>query len=104
MLLTISGYVFSPISVMTEDKSWTQDFGYQQDEIFDLRLNQFRCPVIPVIIEENQILFTFDTGCSPGFLMTNLMEENVNYTLLGQTEQFNRDGSHRGWSKTVLLN
>ncbi len=59
---------------MTKDRSWIQDFGYQKDEIFDLRLNQFRCPVIQVIIEENQILFTFDTGCSSGFLMTSLME------------------------------
>lgn len=103
VFLVISGHVFSPLSILTKDKSWLKDFGYQQGEIFDLRFDRSGCPVIPVTIEENQFLFTFDTGCGSGFLMTSLMEEKVHYTFLGQTEQLNRDGSHRGWSKTVLL-
>lgn len=103
--LITGGYLlFQYIPVLTADKSWIQDFGYQEEEVHDLSLDRAGCPVIPIKIAGNEIPFTFDTGSNPGFLLTNLMEKKVDYTLLGQTEQLYRDGSHRGWSKTVRLN
>lgn len=103
--LIIGGYfLFQYISVLTEDKSWIQDFSYQEDEVHNLSLDRAGCPIIPITIKGNRIPFIFDTGNNPGFLLTNLLEKKVDYTLLGQTEQLNRDGSHRGWSKTVRVN
>lgn len=92
------------ISLLAADKSWIQDFGYREDEVHILSLDRAGCPTIPVTIEGNEHPFIFDTGNNPGFLLTSLLEKKVDYTLLGQTEQLNRDGSYRGWSKTVRLN
>lgn len=104
LILITGGYFsFQYILMVTADKSWIQDFGYQQEEIYDLSLDRLGCPAIPVSIEGHTFPFTFDTGCSSGFLLTSLLEGKIDYTLVGQTEQLNRDGSHRGWSKAVLL-
>lgn len=104
-LSIIGGYfLFQTIVVLAADKSWIQDFGYQEDEVHNLSFDALGVPDIPVIIAGSEIPFTFDTGCDSGFLLTSLLEKKADYTLLGQTEQLNRDGSHRGWSKTVRLN
>jgi hypothetical protein len=101
----IGGYFllqYAPI--LTADKSWIHDLGYKENEIHDLSLNKLGCPEISVKIPENQFPLIFDTGNNPGFLLTNLMEEKINYITLGKTEQLNRDGSHRGWAKSIRLN
>lgn len=103
-ILVIGGYFLFPYFLaVTADKSWVQDFSYQKEEIYDLSLDNLGCPAIPISIEGNKFPFTFDTGCSSGLLLTSSLEGKIDYTLLGQTEQLNRDGSHRGWSKSVLL-
>ena len=103
-ILVIGGYFLFPYFLtVTADKSWVQDFSYQKEEIYDLSLDNLGCPTIPISIEGSKFPFTFDTGCSSGLLLTSSLEGKIDYTLLGQTEQLNRDGSHRGWSKSVLL-
>ncbi len=103
-LITGGYFLFQYISVLKADKSWIQDFSYNEDEVHNLSLDRTGCPIITIAIKGNEFPFIFDTGNNPGFLLTTLLEKKVDYTLLGQTEQLNRDGSHRGWSKTVLLN
>ena len=104
LLITGTYFLVQYITVLTADKSWIQDFGYQGDEVHDLGLDRTGCPVIPIAIAGNKFPFMFDTGSNSGFLLTSELEGKVDYTLLGQTEQLNRDGSHRGWSKSVSLN
>lgn len=103
-MITGGYFSFRYISVLTADKSWIQDIGYQEDEVYDLVLNSVGCPVIPITIEGDEFPFIFDTGCNDGLYLTNLLDNNVDYTLLGKTEELNRDGSHRGWSQFIQLN
>ncbi|QHQ60744.1 hypothetical protein Ana3638_08125 [Anaerocolumna sedimenticola] len=69
-----------------------------------MSLNKLGCPRIPIKIDNRNFTIDFDTGCAPGITLTNLMDGKITYTLLGQTEQLNRDGSHRGWSKSIRIN
>lgn len=103
-LILMGYFLWQYISVMMVDKSWIRDFGFQEGEVYHLSLDAQGCPLIPVKIANNKIPFIFDSGCSSGFLVTTLLENKIDYTVLGQTEQLNRDGSHRGWSKTVRIN
>lgn len=48
-LLITGGYFLNQyISLLTTDKSWIQDFNYQENELHDLVLNSQGCPVIPI--------------------------------------------------------
>lgn len=70
----------------------------------DLGFDLTGCPVIPVTIQGKEFPFKFDTGSNSGLLLTSLLEKQIEYALLGQTEALNRDDSHRGWLKTIRLN
>lgn len=94
------------IKLLFSDHSWISDFGYQKDEIHRLsfHLSDSRsCPEIPVLINGKEFKLLFDTGCGAGLGLTTALEGKTDYQLLGQTEQLNRDGSHRGWSKRVSV-
>ncbi len=45
----------------------------------------------------------FDTGCGAGIIFTDALEGKIAYKVLGSTEALNRDGSHRGWDKRIIL-
>lgn len=88
------------------DRSWIADFGYNENEIHRLSFHfsgSRSCPEIPVQINDKEFKLGFDTGCGSGLGLTNALEKEIVYDLIGQTEQLNRDGSHRGWSKRVFL-
>ncbi|MFZ5353134.1 MAG: hypothetical protein ACOZCL_10490 [Bacillota bacterium] len=98
---------YSYMSMLSADKTWIRDLGYEQGEIYRLTFNwpgDRSCPEIPVKIESNVYRLGFDTGCGTGLLLTNVIEDKINYTIIGKTEALNRDGSHRGWEKRVLIN
>lgn len=104
LLLTIGGFQLYPrIAAVMADMSWIRDLGYSDEEIYDLELNLAGCPIIPITTGENEIWISFDTGTSANLSLTTMVEKDLNYTLIGQTEELNRDGSHRGWSKSVLI-
>lgn len=52
--------------------------------------------MIPIEFDKEKHYFNFDTGCSSNIVVTNVLENKIDYTILGKTEQLNRDGSHRG--------
>jgi hypothetical protein len=94
------------IKLLFADRSWIADFGYQKNEIhrltFHLSGNR-SCPEIPVFINEKEFRLGFDTGCGSGLSLTNALEEKIDFELIDRTEELNRDGTHRGWSKRVAL-
>lgn len=107
-LLTMSFILISRYaSAVFADKTWITDFGYKENEIHELTFNWVgdrSCPDIPVKVANDIYNMGFDTGCGVGIFFTNVMEGKIVYTLLGQNEALNRDGSHRGWSKHVNVN
>jgi hypothetical protein len=94
------------INVIGADKTWIKDFNYEDNEIHKLYFNSFgvtECPFIPITVGDNEFRVGFDTGCGSGFSLTNAIEDKIDFTYLSQIEALNRDGSHRGWSKNVLI-
>lgn len=85
------------------DTSWVSDFGYRDDEIGSLKLDKAGIPQFPVSIDNHTYHFSFDTGCASGFVVTDALQDKIEYSLLGQMEELNRDGSHRGWSYRICL-
>lgn len=95
------------LKLLFADRSWISDFGYHENEIHRLSFHlagSRSCPEIPVFINEKEFRLGFDTGCGIGLGLTTALEGKIVYDLLGSTEQLNRDGSHRGWSKRKSLN
>ena len=95
------------VRTVTSDKSWISDFEYQDGEIYKLSFDRVgirECPKIEVQINSKKYNLFLDTGCERGFTLTDKLESKVNYTLLGQKEELNRDGTHRGWSKYINVN
>ncbi len=86
----------------TADKSWIKDFGYQENEIYTMTFHN-TCPEIPVSIGSIEYTLLFDTGCGSGLALTTELNDKISYKLLGEIEELNRDGSHRGWSKNVQI-
>jgi hypothetical protein len=95
--------ITNPFHSDQKDTSWISDLDYLEEEIHELKFDTNGCPTIPILIDSEEYPLYFDTGCAPGITLTNLLENKVEYDILGQTEQLNRDGSHRGWSKTIRL-
>lgn len=88
------------------DNSWIDDFGYTDDQIHRLTFNwpgKRSVPEVPVRIGENTHKLLFDTGCGVGIFLTDVLDNQIDYTLLGQSEALNRDGSHRGWNRELLI-
>ncbi|MCQ1530379.1 hypothetical protein [Lutispora saccharofermentans] len=99
-----SGNKFIPI--MFTDDTWINDLGYKENQIHRLAFNwpgDRSCPEIPIEINNKIFELGFDTGCGVGIFFTDVIENELNYTLLGKVEALNRDGSHRGWSKRIII-
>lgn len=98
------GYRYVPI--LFADNSWINDLGYKENQIYRLTFNwpgDRSCPEIPIGIQDNTYRLGFDTGCGVGIFFTNVIENDIEYTILGKSEALNRDGSHRGWNKRINL-
>lgn len=108
LMVSISGYfAYRYIPIFMADKTWIIDLGYKENEVHKLTFNWVgdrSCPEIPVKVGNNEYRVGFDTGCGSGIFFTNVIEDKIDYTLLHKTEELNRDGSHRGWSKQVKVN
>ncbi|HEX2946310.1 MAG TPA: hypothetical protein VHT96_10190 [Clostridia bacterium] len=97
-----SDYGYKP--AYTEDSEWIKELGYEVSEIHELTVNGPKsCPEIPVEIGDKEYKLLFDTGCAMGLNLTNIIGDEIAYTLLGETELTNRDGSHQGWAKRVKI-
>ncbi len=92
------------IYIKSADTSWVKDLGYDRDELYTLKLDRAGCPLIPVYFDGKMYDFNFDTGCSSDIVVTDVLENKIDYTVLKQIEQLNRDGSHRGWSYNININ
>lgn len=89
------------------DSTWIVDLGFEKGEINKLSFNWFGsrgCPIIPLKTAKAEFGIIFDTGCGTGISFTNLVEDKLDFTLIKNIESLNRDGSHRGWSKQVVVN
>lgn len=92
------------IYIKSADTYWIKDLGYDADELYTLKLDKAGCPLIPVYFGGEIYYFNFDTGCSSDIIVTNVLENKIDYTISEQIEQLNRDGSHRGWSYGLSIN
>jgi hypothetical protein len=101
------GYVgYRYIPALNIDAAWIQNIGYKASEVKPLSFHfsgERSCPQVSVTAGGADYDFLFDTGCSIGILLTNLMEDKIPHTLIKQIESVNRDGSHRGWMKQVKV-
>ena len=98
------GYKYIPI--ISADDTWINDLGYEKNKIHKLTFNwpgDRSCPEVPVVINGKTYKLGFDTGCGVGIFFTDIMDDKLNYKLLGKTEALNRDGSHRGWNKSIII-
>lgn len=68
------------IWIKSADTSWIDDFGYRNNEIYNLKLDKAGLPLIPVIIGEKNCYFNFDTGCSVDIVITNMLENRIEYS------------------------
>lgn len=103
VLLTVYFLATKIIYVKLADTSWIGDLGYTDEALYHLKLDRAGCPLIPIIIDGKTYYFNFDTGCATGIVVTNALENKMDYIVLEQIEQLNRDGSHRGWSYGVSV-
>jgi hypothetical protein len=107
LMVSLSGYiVYKYVPIFFADKTWIIDLGYKESEIHKLTffLVGYRsCPEIPIDVGNSCYRLLFDTGCGKGIFFTNAIEDKINYTFLHKTEALNRDGSHRGWQKSVKV-
>ncbi len=102
LLLVFTGIVFYVLNNPKEE-DWIDTFGFLNSQVYELEFNEIGCPMVPVMIGDKTVPLFFDTGCSSGLTLTDVLEDSIDYELIGQTEQLNRDGSHRGWSKKITL-
>lgn len=94
------------IKTINVEDTWINDLGYREDQIHRLTFNwsgDRSCPEIPVNINNKTYELGLDTGCGAGIFFTNAIEDELNYTLIGMVEALNRDGSHRGWNKRIVI-
>lgn len=107
VIVSISAFfAYRYIPILFADKTWIKELGYKENEVHKLTFDWFgdrSCPEIPVKVGNKEYKFGFDTGCGKGILFTNAVENKIDYDLLGKTEELDRDGSHRGWSKSVKV-
>lgn len=104
VILLVTGY--RHFKIESADSTWITDLGYEDSEIYQLTFHLIgdrSCPEIPVQIGNAEYRLLFDTGCGCGIFFTNVLEDKLEYTLLGEIEELNRDGSHCGWSERVIV-
>lgn len=107
IIVALSGWIGYEVKpVLSADKTWIVDFGYDKNEIHKLSFNRRgvrSCPEIPVKIGNSDYEMGFDTGCGVGLFFTNVMEDKMDYQLMERIEELNRDGTHRGWGKRIQI-
>ena len=107
IILLISGYLTRKFELaLIRDKTWSNDLGYKENEIHKLTFHfagDRSVPQIPIQVNNYEFNLIFDTGCGSGLQFTNVVEDKIDYILLNQIEELNRDGSHRGWSKRIKI-
>ncbi len=86
--------------------TWVHDLGFAQEEVHPLTFHftgERSCPQVVIAAGNKEYNIIFDTGCSIGLLLTDLVEDKIPHTLLSQVESVNMDGSHRGWMKKIRI-
>jgi hypothetical protein len=105
--VAVCGYlIFKAVLSPSADLTWASDLEYEQSEIHELTFNwegDRSCPQIPVTIGDDEYDLLFDTGCGSGIYFTDVLEDKIDFGLLGRSEELNRDGSHRGWLNYVSV-
>lgn len=103
LIVAITVIIVPYVKIFMADRTWISDFGYQSEEIHDLSFDSLGCPEIETEINSAKYCLTFDTGCERGLALTEHLDGKVDYTVLSQAEELNRDGTHKGWSKDIML-
>lgn len=107
VVIFAGGYVYAYRVTLSAYKTLIVDFGYKKSEIHDLTFTsdnnkkELGLPEIPVKVGNGEYKLWFDTGCAIGICFTDVIENNIDYTVIKNTEAVNRDGSHRGSNKLV---
>jgi len=92
-----------PAEPNSEKLKWVQELGYQADEVQSITLNSLGVPEILIKVDGMPVRVEFDTGNSGPLTLTTAVEKSTRYELVGQQEELNPDGTHRGWSKAIRL-
>lgn len=107
IIVSICGFIaYKELLILYANKTWIKDFGYNKNEVYKLTFNrpgERSCPKIPIRIGDKEYDMGFDTGCGVGIFFTNVIEDEIDYTFIKKIEELNRDGTHRGWGKHVLI-
>lgn len=86
------------------DIQWIKDYSYQKSQIYDFSFGLFSpCPSIPIKIGNTKKDLLFDTGNADGIILTNTLEDKVDYEIIGSIETYNADGTYRGDGKSISL-
>jgi hypothetical protein len=84
--------------------NWIQDLSYDDTSLLDIDLdNFFEYPNIDVKIGEKYFPLTFDFGTSGEMWITTEIEDEIEYTYLGETQTLWPDGSYRGTVKKIKI-
>jgi hypothetical protein len=107
LIVSVGVYIaYRYIQIFLADKTWITDLGYKENEVHKLTFNWVgnrSCPEIPIKVGNDEYKLGFDTGCGAGIFFTNVIQDEIEYSLLNEVEELNRDGSHRGSAKRVKV-
>jgi hypothetical protein len=92
-----------PAEPNSEKPKWVQELGYQADDVQSITLNSIGVPEILIKVDGMPVRVEFDTGNSGPLTLTTAVEKSTRYELVGQREELNPDGTHRGWSEAIKL-
>lgn len=110
LIICIVIIITVPILIQFDNKinnisiAWIKDLNYKESQIHDMSIGNFNpCPLIPVKIGDKEVKFEFDTGNAEGIALTTALKGKAEYDVIGESTQFNADGTYRGKGNSILL-
>lgn len=84
-------------------QTWAKELEYDTSNLYDISLSMNGIPEIPVNINNKTVKLLFDTGTSRDIQVTTAIENQIDYTILGNSTATNADGSYRGDTKSIQI-
>lgn len=79
------------------------EFGYKPSEEFDIKLNLFSIPKIPVNIDDKIFWLQLDFGTAGDATITTAIQNKIAFKIIDQQNIYNSDGSYRGVTTKILI-
>lgn len=76
------------------------DMGYQQEEVFPLKIDHFGFPNVEIYIEDSSYWIIWDTGNMIGLVISEEIISQHNFTLLDSMELYDSEGKVLGSSNS----